>query len=263
MYSKKNKLNDLTGKEWIQFTRSWFIHDNKNRRELEGVIVHPATFPSALVAEFIEFFTKKGETVLDPLLGTGSTLVACDATERRGIGIELYEKWGKIAQQRTKQSVLIGDCREILTQLKKKSTSVDFIITSPPYLNMMKKITGSKSVQKRRKQTGLPTDYGSNEKDLGIISDPEEYIDELVSIFTKCNEILKEKGYLVVIMQNVREKGEVIPLAWDLAGKMKERWLFKGEKIWIQSQKQLNPFGYPFDFVSNVHHHYCLIFRKA
>ncbi|MHA1144757.1 MAG: DNA methyltransferase [Candidatus Helarchaeota archaeon] len=260
--SPRNKLNDLTGTEWIKFTRSWFIHDNRNKNELKGVIKHPATFPSAMIAEFIRFFTKRGELVLDPLLGTGSTLVACDNTERRGIGIELYDEWANIAKSRTSQQVMTGDCREILSQLIEQEVSVDFIITSPPYLNMMKKITGSRSVQKKRKQSGLPTDYGTNEQDLGIVADPEKFIENLYEIFSKCRELLKNKRYLVVIMQNVRNKGEVIPLAWEFTRKMKDSWLFKGEKIWIQSQKQLNPFGYPFDFVSNVHHHYCLIFRK-
>ena len=38
--------------------------------------------------------------------------------------------------------------------------------------------------------------------------------------------------------------------------------MFKGEKIWCQDNKKLGIWGYPSEFVSNVHHHYCLIFKK-
>src|SRR3989338_7461026 len=95
-FHPKNKLNDLTGKEWIKFTKSWLLFnalhsDLKEERNVLGDISkdHPATFSPTMVSEFIQFFTKKGQTVLDPFLGIGSTLVACDRTGRKGVGIEL------------------------------------------------------------------------------------------------------------------------------------------------------------------------------
>ena len=72
-----NKLNHLTGKDWIKFTKSWFIH-NPPRRD-RAKIVHPAGFPETLVRGFVEFFTKRDMWVLDPFLGTGSTLLAARA----------------------------------------------------------------------------------------------------------------------------------------------------------------------------------------
>ena len=56
-YNKNNKLNDLTGKEWIKFSKSWFIHRPNRRKNNE--ILHPAKYPESLVTEFIDFFTKK------------------------------------------------------------------------------------------------------------------------------------------------------------------------------------------------------------
>src|SRR5438309_8628217 len=111
VYDTRNKLNDLTGKEWAQFTRSWFIHNPEARKDDE--ILHPAKFPESLIAEFVRFFTKKGDFVLDPMVGTGSTLVACDMTNRKGVGVELIEKFSKIASRRTKQEVISGDALEL------------------------------------------------------------------------------------------------------------------------------------------------------
>ena len=75
---RPNKLNNLDPKSWLKFQKSWFIHNPPPRKK--GVLVHPAKFPETMAQEFIEFFTKEGETVLDPMAGTGSTLVAAWGT---------------------------------------------------------------------------------------------------------------------------------------------------------------------------------------
>ena len=69
-----NKLNKLDSKTWLKFQKSWFIHNPPPRKK--GVLTHPAKFPETMAQEFIEFFTKKGGAVLDPMAGTGSTLIA-------------------------------------------------------------------------------------------------------------------------------------------------------------------------------------------
>src|SRR5512141_1555887 len=92
-----NKLNDLDSKRWLKFQKSWFIHNPPPRKK--GVLVHPAKFPETMAQEFIEFFTKQGETVLDPMAGTGSTLVAALRAGRHSYGIELNPKYAKIARQ--------------------------------------------------------------------------------------------------------------------------------------------------------------------
>src|SRR5512141_868192 len=92
-----NKLNNLDSKAWLKFQKSWFIHNPPPRKK--GVLVHPAKFPETLAQEFIEFFTKQGETVLDPMAGTGSTLVAALRSGRNSVGIELNPKYAEIAKQ--------------------------------------------------------------------------------------------------------------------------------------------------------------------
>ena len=111
----KNKLNNLTNKEWLKFQKSWFIHNPPPRKN--GVLVHPAKFPETMVQEFIEFFTKKGETVLDPMAGTGSTLVAALRAGRNSYGIELNPKYAKIAKQ------IIEDERKLLGEHVESLTS--------------------------------------------------------------------------------------------------------------------------------------------
>ena len=63
-----NTLNNLTGKDWLKFTKSWFIYDGPQRSEDE--MLHPAKYPEGMIEAFIKFFTKQGDTVFDPFLGT-------------------------------------------------------------------------------------------------------------------------------------------------------------------------------------------------
>lgn len=61
---------------------------------------HPTAKPVALLEYLIKTYTNEGDTVLDNTMGGGSTMVACVRTKRKGIGIELEEKYFKIAKKR-------------------------------------------------------------------------------------------------------------------------------------------------------------------
>ncbi|HSQ27743.1 MAG TPA: DNA methyltransferase [Anaerolineales bacterium] len=93
----RNKLNDLEPKTWLKFQKSWFVHNPPPRRK--NVLRHPAKFPETLAQEFIEFFTKRGQVVLDPMAGTGSTLVAALRAGRHSFGVELNPHYAAIAAQ--------------------------------------------------------------------------------------------------------------------------------------------------------------------
>ena len=97
-YHDYNRLNNLTSKEWIKFQKSWFVVNPKSRKK--NVMMHPAKFPEELIENFIRFFTKEGQTVFDPMVGTGSTLLAAMNTNRNAIGIELSKKYADVAAQR-------------------------------------------------------------------------------------------------------------------------------------------------------------------
>jgi DNA modification methylase len=142
--------------------------------------------------------------------------------------------------------------------------TIDFVITSPPYWSMLRTSRGGvESASKQRKKKGLDTYYSEEIRDLGNIDDYHEFIEALYNIFSKVYDVMKEGGYMVVITQNVMtEDGEMKPLAWDLAKRLSDKFVLKQERIWCQDNKPLGIWGYPTTYVSNVHHHYCLIFQK-
>lgn len=262
----RNTLNDLSAKEWTKFLRSWFIFDalrsdlEEERKVTAECQQHPATFSPTMISDFILFFTKAEMKVLDPFVGIGSTLVACDRTNRFGYGIDINPKFVDIAAKRTtsKQTIILGDASELD---KMGLPQMDYCITSPPYWSMLHKVDVN---QERRLSKGLATKYSDLPEDLGNINDYEIFIQKIIAIFGKVYDILRPGAYLTIITQNIINGSVMIPFAWDLAIRLTThlKYILKKEKIWCQNHKHLHPFGYPYAWVSNTHHHYCLIFRK-
>ena len=204
---KRNKLNDLTSKEWLKFQKSWFIHNPPPREK--DVLLHPAKFPEDMVQQFIEFFTKRGQAVLDPMVGTGSTLVAAYRAGRRGYGIELQPKYAEIARKRLEdlQAQLVMDCegdgqpppQTVITADAGEIESldiptVDYCITSPPYWDMLRR--KGFETQKERREGGLDVHYSEDPRDLGNMPDYEQFLDELVAIYAKVIPAFRESfGY--------------------------------------------------------------------
>lgn len=258
-----NTLNDLNGKEWIKFTKSWFLFnalpsDLKEEREVtKKADDHPATFSPTMTSHFIRFFTKPGQTVLDPFVGIGSTLVACDRTDRKGIGIELNPKYAEIAMMRTKQRVIIGDARKIDEM---GLPTIDYSITSPPYWDVLNRST--KDFRKNRAANGHDVKYSEEEADIGNIEDYDAFLSVLVDIYKKIYSVMRDKAYVTIIVKNIKKGGKLYPLAWDLARYLGDIYTLKDERIWIQDKIRLAPYGYPRAWASNILHHYCLVFRK-
>ncbi|MHA1268934.1 MAG: DNA methyltransferase [Candidatus Helarchaeota archaeon] len=287
--SPNNKLNELSGRDWIKFTKTWFVHSPPSRKKDE--ILHPAKFPESLIEDFIKFFTKENQLVIDPFLGSGSTLIASFNTKRSCIGIEIMKKYCEISSKRLKnikkksgQTTLVplfkksdnssianikrknfyriikGDSREIKKiWIRKNFEKADFCITSPPYWNQLKR---SHIRQSKRSEMGLDTKYGDNLMDIGNIDDYNSFIQEQKTIFDNVYDIMKNKAYLVIITNNVFYNGRLYPLAFDTLISLSNTWVPKDEKIWCQDDKVLIALGIYSAWVGNRCHQYCLIFRK-
>jgi DNA modification methylase len=269
-----NRLNELDPKTWLKFQKSWFVHAPPPRKK--GVIRHPAKFPETLAQEFIEFFTKPNQIVLDPMVGTGSTLLAALRSGRNSIGIELNHNYAEITNQLVADEIIeLGvavqdvSCQVIqgnASQITKISQEyefpeIDYMLTSPPYWDMLH-AKGAQTQQKRRGTQELDTQYSDDPEDLGNIHDYEEFLGKLVDIYTAIKPILKPRAYLTVIVKNIKKGGKIYPLAWDLARILGETYTLKDEKIWCQDDIRLAPYGLGNAWVSNTFHHYCLQFRN-
>jgi DNA modification methylase len=272
--AKRNQLNDLTASEWIGETVSVWTQRGLGAKHPDAQIEreHPAPFSFTDVSRLIRFFTKRGDVVLDPFMGVGSTLKACAIEARKGIGFELNRKYVGLARKRLRkevsretaaisaQIIRQGDARALVKRLR--ANSVDFVVTSPPYWNILHK-EDHKAKQERRKKK-LDTRYSNDRRDLGNLHSYSDFVDQLSQILGNCGRALKPKKYLAVIVSDFRDKSRFVMFHSDLAHALEKYNLeVRGLKVLYQRHKRVFPYGYPFAYVPNIHHQFILILQNA
>lgn len=278
MVDSRNSLNDLNGTEWLPETKSFWFQKGLGSKHPHAQIEkqHPAPFSYQDIQRLIEFFTKKGEKVLDPFSGVGSTVKACELSGRIGIGIELSEKWNELAKRRIEvecdkkdfsHKFIQGDCRKVLLEIEEK---VDFIVTSPPYWSILNKKADHK-VKNERLANDLATNYSDSNEDLGNVENYDNFLKILVNdVFLKCGLILNDNKYMAIVVSDFRDKSKFISFHSDLIQHLQDKeiddkfaFTLVGVKALLQNHKSLLPYGYPFAYVENIHHQYILIFKKT
>jgi DNA modification methylase len=270
----RNRLNDLEPKTWLKFQKSWFLHNPPPRRK--DVLRHPAKFPETLAQEFIEFFTKRGQVVLDPMTGTGSALVGALRAGRHSYGVELNPAYAEIARQVVmeekealgsevdglKAQIINGDAARLAALAAEYDLpAIDYVLTSPPYWDMLR-ARGAHTQKARRSDEALDVFYSDDPNDLGNVNDYEQFLEKLACIYENLQALLRPGAYLTIIVKNVKKGGKIYPLAWDLGRRLGKTYTLKDEKIWVQDNQRLAPYGLGSAWVSNTFHHYCLQFRN-
>jgi len=260
----RRRANDLDGTRWLTNSISVWSDIRKNAEELEHG--HPAMFPTMLVERLIESLTTgRQKVVLDPFLGSGSTLLAARHVGKVGIGIELNPKYATLAESRLanlyaksadepKYSIHVGDARSLLDFVTQNS--VDMVITSPPYWDILN--------QRRTADSKEIRHYGNLDADLGIIADYRNFLDSLQDVFESVHVSMKPERYCVVVVMDLRKKNRFFPFHSDVAEMMQRAgFIYDDLIIWNRQSEynNLRPLGYPSVFRVNKVHEFCLIFK--
>jgi DNA modification methylase len=291
-----NTLNELTGEEWLYFTKSLWTTAYPSELGHAARKAHGANKPPRLMARLIEYFTKGGELVLDPFAGVGGTLLgaAICRRPRRAIGFELEPRWVSVYDGVVRDALAerdgmgptladlgpndpggprsfdpsgcrieLGDATRLVDGLA--DGSIDFIATDPPY-NPQLKITmaGGKLAETHANRR---TDYAmitSDPADLANAASYEEFLDRMGALFVSLRRVLKDKRYAVVIVRDAYQDGQYRFTGSDLAARAAAAGLVpKGDLIWYQAGTRLRPYGYPKGFVPNIVHQHILVFRAG
>ncbi len=272
-FALNNTLNDLTAKEWLPETVSVFSQKGlgANHKNAQIEKQHPAPFSFQDIGRLLQFYTKENQKVLDPFSGVASTVKACAINDRIGYGIELNLKYHQLGLERiekeisdsskykNKQSLIHGDSKKEIKKFKKDF--FDFIITSPPYWNILDTVDHKNGA---RVENGLDHKYSEEKNDLANIEVYNNFLEELSSFFNNCSKYLKKNKYLNVIVSDFRKKNKYFIFHADLAREIEKKGNFqiKGIRILYQRHKSIYPYGYPFSFVPNLHHQNVLIFQN-
>jgi DNA modification methylase len=272
----KNKLNDLTGDEWIFFTKSVLTTAYASEYGHRLRKAHGANKPPQLLKTLIEFFTTGGGRVLDPFAGVGGTLIgaAIAAPPRQCVGIEISRQWVEIYHRVIKQSagrlaaypLHQGDSLTLLDDRERFPTeSFDFVCTDPPY-NVHLEQTMANDPRYAGGHANRKTDYNMRSgeaADLANLQSYAAYLDAMQRVLAHCYRVLKPEKYLAIILRNAYQGGRYTFTHVDVARRAEaEGFVTKGEKIWYQAGTRLRPYGYPFAYIPNITHQHIVILQK-
>lgn len=268
-YDSRNKLNDLTGKEWLKLTKSFWLSEKV--KEDKFAFKHPAPYLIKDTEKLISLFTKAGMTVLDPFNGVGTTLVAAHNLKRKGIGVDLSDEYCHLAKERLEslgislddQIIIVGDS---IVKVPTIEEEVDYCVTSPPYHNILKNngagLRDAKEGFRSGSRQGIEY-YSEKPHDLGNQDTYEDFIGLFGQVMAKVYDKLRVKAYTSIVISDFTVDKKEVNVQADIVSVMQSiGYEFVGTTVLLQNNKPLYPFGYPYAYKINHHHQNIINFRK-
>jgi DNA modification methylase len=260
-----NHLNCMAAKDWIKAQIGvWEVF--YGGRDIRDRGIHPAVMPIALARRAVELFTHRGELVLDPFNGVGTTLVACDDLERNAVGFDINARYCEVAKTRlsqakfdarTRQLVVCDDARNIQKYLEPDSLSL--IFTSPPYANLLNRprLNKSRRGDMRQNDQYLKIEqYSQDPRDLGTLA-IEQYSEEMKAVYAKLLPLLRPGGHCVVNVPDMWWKsgrhGTRVPIHIHLHQALSDAgYEFRNTIIWDRTNivNKVGIFGWPSNYIT-------------
>lgn len=252
-------INCLTAKEWLKCQLGvWqFTYEKRDVRDKEK---HPATFPISLSKKIVELFTHQGELVLDPFVGSGTTLVAAQDTNRNAVGFDLSAKYVDLCESRlsennmfneSKQIAINDDARNIHKYFNEETISL--IWTSPPYANLLNRKRKNKSRRDRNNnQLDKVEQYSQDDRDLGTY-ELDKYTETMGDIYESLLPLLKEKGHCVINIPDMWWENQRITIHVSLIQELRKRgYELRNTIIWDRTNivNNIGIFGWPSNYIT-------------
>jgi methylase of polypeptide subunit release factors len=197
---------------------------------------------------FIDAYSRRGDVVLDPFCGWGTTLLATGLMHRRGIGIEIEESRVDVARRRLAFHSLT-DVAQVLhddsTSMPLDAECVDLSLTSIPYFSARRDPVRS------HEATFTSQCYAQN--------DYAAYLEILDRVFAEVTRVLKPGAYFVAMAENLRVEDKFVPLAWDCARLLMRHLELGDERILTYDTYGGGVAG----LRTNRSHEYALVCRKS
>ena len=257
---KANHICCLTAKEWLgnQLGVWQFTYE---KRDVRDKAVHPATYPIALPRRVIEQFTHQGELVLDPFVGSGTTLVAAQDVNRNAVGFDLSANYVDLSTQRldenrgllsqATQIAIHADAHSIAQYVRPESVSL--IVTSPPYANLLNRKRKNKSRRDRKNdQLGKVEQYSQDARDLGTMT-LDRYTTSMGDIFEALLPLLRPKAHCVVNVPDMWWENERITIHVSLIEELRRRgYELRNIIIWDRTNivNRIGIFGWPSNYIT-------------
>lgn len=239
-----------TGESQVQKTTVWSFPDRGKWATHSAK--YRGNWAPQIAKNLILLYSKKGDVVLDPMVGSGTTMIEAKLLERKGFGFDIHPEVAVLAQKACQfnsenespdPEIKTGDARNLKTV---EDESIDLIATHPPYLNIIK--------------------YGKAEieGDLSQIGSLQKFCDEIEQVARECFRVLKPNKCCAILIGDTRRRRHFVPLAFNVmqrfltAGFILKEDIIKlqhnctATRYWNSQQK---------DFLLIMHEH-LFVFRK-
>ncbi|ACA60671.1 DNA methyltransferase [Candidatus Desulforudis audaxviator] len=206
---KTTKVNDINVRRWKDydevFTDSLW---NINRRDSSGAHLgwYWGNFIPQIPHQLMLRYTKKGELVVDPFLGSGTTLIECRRLGRHGLGVELNPKTLHKARELVEAEenrhnvitrLIVGDSRVFDFEAAIRAmgfSAIDLLLMHPPYHDIIR--------------------FGSDENDLSNAKSTRDFLHMFGEVLDNTLPLLRKGRYLGIVIGDKYSQGEWIPLGF-------------------------------------------------
>ena len=256
---KKGFLSCIEAKEWMK-NQIGVWNFQYEQRDIRDKNLHPAAFPIAMAKRVIEQFTHEGELVVDPFVGSGTTLLAAEDLNRNAVGFDLKNEYIELSKSRLssenkqcKQLAICEDARNIVNYVAPRTVKLAF--TSPPYANMLNRERKNKSRRgdlRENEQFGKIEQYSQDPRDLGTLS-ADEFELQISEIYRAMKPIFCSKAHIVINITDAWIEGKRVPLHLNIINALRNAgYVFRNTIIWDRRNlvNRIGIFGWPSSYIT-------------
>jgi DNA modification methylase len=267
-YSEDNRVNDLTGREWVFWSRSVITKPYPPDMQHALRNAHGGQKPPRLCEDLIRAFTKAGQSILDPFMGVGGVLLGAALSGRTAVGIEINGKWIDVYREvcrregLTEQEAIQGDAREVLASLEGRAFHC--VLTDVPYWKMDKAPRSPGTYKKVGQKAKPARRSGLAAFDAVSYASKEEWLLSMEEIFRQAARLLLPQGYLLTFIGDMYRDNRYHCLSAELASALARipGLVWKANIVWYDVSKKLHLYGYQYAYIPSLIHQNILVFRK-
>ncbi len=202
------KFNDIDINDWkttdIETDSLWIIKHRDNLGKHDGS--YHGNFVPQIPRQLLKRYTKQGDYILDPFVGSGTSVYEAESLKRKFIGIDIQQNLVDEIKQKLdddKDHIFAGDStkKETFRKLEKMllnegKEKVQFVLLHPPYSDIIK--------------------FSNQKEDISNIGDLSKFRRKFKNVLKNCMEILEDSRYLAIVIGDKYTNGEWIPLGFYL-----------------------------------------------
>ena len=211
------RYNDLDPKKWKEYddinTDSLWIIDKRDNSGIHSGDYH-GNFVPQIPHQLFSRYTKKNDWILDPFMGSGTSLIEAQRMRRNSIGIELQpdvarESYNRIQTEHCDDcsvEVITGDSRTINMDKIMENIGIkklQFVIMHPPYWDIIK--------------------FSDNKNDLSNTESLNEFLESFGKVIDNSTKYLEKNRYCACVIGDKYANSQVVPLGFHCMNKFIEK----------------------------------------